>query len=194
MENESWFETPVFWGIASDVDTTPIEQYIREEMSRDKEGNHLSNIGGWQSQNQYLNNMSCRELRGLLAAAEQWMNDHLPLKRPLAITNIWYNVNQGGTYNIKHLHPDSIFSGVFYVKGGETQDTGMIHFHRNQFDSYILASYFETGIGGFTDTMVSHLPVTKKLILFPSWIEHEVECNKTNEDRISVAFNTAFAN
>ena len=27
------------------------------------------------------------------------------------------------------------------------------------------------------------------LLLFPSWLEHEVEANQTNEDRISISFN-----
>ena len=33
---------------------------------------------------------------------------------------------------------------------------------------------------------------TNKLIIFPSWLEHGVEPNMSNEDRISLSFNTIF--
>jgi ectoine hydroxylase-related dioxygenase (phytanoyl-CoA dioxygenase family) len=34
-----------------------------------------------------------------------------------------------------------------------------------------------------------YLPENGKLIVFPSWLEHSVLANKTNEIRISIAFN-----
>lgn len=195
MQKEDWFQSPIFWGIAEDIDNASIENYIMEVMQQDR-GKVLSNIGGWQSNDFYFHTLQCPALHGILSAAEEWMNDNLPLKRKLNITNIWLNVNQGGHYNIRHLHPDSIFSGVYYVRGGDIEEKGMIHFHRNQLEQYILATYFEVGNGEhpWTDTMITHYPNTSKMILFPSWLEHEVEYNKTDEPRISVAFNTAFAN
>lgn len=194
MQREDWFQSPLFWGIADGIDNASIEEYILAEMQKDK-GKVLSNIGGWQSHDVYYSTLKCSALLGVISAAEQWMNDNLPLKRKLVVTNMWFNVNQGGHYNIRHIHPDSIFSGVYYVRGGDTEDTGLIHFHRNQLEQYVIASYFDPGAEGepWTDTMITHYPNTSKMILFPSWLEHEVEYNKTDEPRISVAFNTAFA-
>ena len=34
-------------------------------------------------------------------------------------------------------------------------------------------------------------PEDNKLILFPSWLEHDVEPSKSDEDRISIAFNVS---
>ncbi len=36
---------------------------------------------------------------------------------------------------------------------------------------------------------VSYTPVAGRLILFPSWLEHDVEANMSDHERISISFN-----
>ena len=41
---------------------------------------------------------------------EEWLD-----KEPM-LGNMWANINPPGGYNASHIHPNSLFSGVYYVK------------------------------------------------------------------------------
>ena len=40
--------------------------------------------------------------------------------------NMWANINPPGGYNMPHIHPNSHFSGVYYIKA--PKDSGNISF------------------------------------------------------------------
>ena len=93
----------------------------------------------------------------------------------------WINYIAPGGYQNYHNHllePD--LSGVYYYK-------------TNQHDGDIM---FKTDSGGLNhskifgnSTIIKQSPQIGKLILFPSFLEHSVELNKSMSDRISISFN-----
>ena len=93
----------------------------------------------------------------------------------------WINYIAPGGYQNYHNHllePD--LSGVYY-------------YETNQQDGDIM---FKTDSGGLkhsrifgNSTLIRQSPQIGKLILFPSFLEHSVELNKSTSDRISIAFN-----
>jgi uncharacterized protein (TIGR02466 family) len=93
------------------------------------------------------------------------------------------NVNKFGDYNAPHYHALSALSGVLYIQcdGGSniefTQDTLKNHYP------------FWTNSELFADKFQLY-PKQGRLIIFPSWIKHSVLPNESNEERISIAFNT----
>ena len=100
----------------------------------------------------------------------------------------WVNINQKDTWIRQHCHMDRVnfLSGVYYVtvpKG----DCGEILFHDPR---GILANsapdtpYYKDSI-----TTTSILPEENMLYYFPTWLEHEVGINNTDEDRVSISFN-----
>ena len=91
----------------------------------------------------------------------------------LPIDEFWFNIARPGESTGWHDHKDrSVLSGVYYLKVPD--NAGDILFRKrdkNETVEWKIRS--ETG----------------KLILFHSNIEHAVTINKSNHDRISVAFN-----
>ncbi len=102
------------------------------------------------------------------------------------ITQSWLNLTKHGESHQQHWHPNSIISGVFYIS---TVENDGIFFHnplnkvKEMFNILSVSSnMFNSG--------KRMLPVKAlDLILFPSWVEHNVNTNQGDKDRISIAFN-----
>lgn len=110
-------------------------------------------------------------------------------KQEFYITNSWMAISKPGESHHVHFHPNSIISGVLYLQAFD--DCGDIIFHhksslRNNFDfTYDLNSY-----NIFNSQTWQYKITTGNIILFPSWVNHSVEENKSNQDRIILGFNT----
>jgi len=84
-----------------------------------------------------------------------------------------------------HSHHNNIFSGVFYPE--EDNDFPHIRF-KKPFNSEFLPTVSEANIynSGF---YFGAKPSKDNLIIFPSWLEHEVPVNFSNKDRLSISYN-----
>lgn len=101
------------------------------------------------------------------------------------ILTYWTNVNKPGSRNVMHSHKDAIFSGVYYVKGADTGDLRIVN-PANVLGDCDSASPF---VRDFYFT-----PADKDLIMWPSWLPHEVETNKhASKNRINIAFDIRIA-
>lgn len=104
------------------------------------------------------------------------------------ITQSWLNVNKPGEYHRRHNHQNSIISGVFYV---QTVEDDKIVFTDPNIKLKEFITFGEEREFNLWNSSQWKVPVNNtKLILFPSWLEHQVEPNQTDTtDRISLAFN-----
>jgi uncharacterized protein (TIGR02466 family) len=91
------------------------------------------------------------------------------------INNMWINYSPPGAYNVLHHHPHANISGVFYLKAEE--NSGAIVFP-HPFPHELSASR-------------SHrvYPEPNTGLLFYSGLQHYVDVNHSDADRISVSFN-----
>jgi hypothetical protein len=92
----------------------------------------------------------------------------------------WANINVPGSRNTLHTHKEDEFSCVYYLQG---TDTGDLRFPN---PANLLGDCCKTS--PFTRDFL-FAPIDGDLILFPSWLPHEVEPNLSNRERINVAFN-----
>jgi len=104
----------------------------------------------------------------------------------LYITGSWLTKTRPGEYHHPHNHNNSIISGVFYI---ETLEDDRIYFHRlkevNEWFEFEAEEYNPWNSSSW------FVPIEKNnLLLFPSWLEHSVEENKSTKNRISLSFNT----
>ena len=103
----------------------------------------------------------------------------------LTITQCWGNKNPKGSKHHEHVHPNSIVSGVFYLR----QDPKLppITFAKHEAHSMKLDPIQYNVLN--SESFI--LPcVSGELILFPSNLRHSVPVNKGDEERISLSFNT----
>tara|TARA_R110002167_G_C12437687_1_gene630508 strand:- start:73 stop:711 length:639 start_codon:yes stop_codon:yes gene_type:complete len=105
------------------------------------------------------------------------------------ITQSWLNVTPLGGYHHTHSHQNSIISGVFYIS---TVEDDKITFADPNYKIKMASPWFKKENFNIWNSTTWFIPVkNNKLILFPSWLSHQVELNeKATTDRISISFNT----
>jgi uncharacterized protein (TIGR02466 family) len=186
---------PVFPSIISEIQCD-FYSYIREDLIKliyeyqeNTKGVIISNRGGWQSPDI----LSLKEnpftlffdfLQGQLKLVTEIYNIKFQL------LNAWININNKNNYNVKHNHPGSLLSGVFWIKCPD--DCGELTFTSpNSFVEHSLFDKIDKKIAKDLNyyELFSFNPKEGVLVLFPSHLEHLVEPNQSNEDRISIAFN-----
>lgn len=192
MNREVWWGTPVwFYDISpEDINTDILEQECYEIMKKEK-GVVKSNINGWQSND--FNSIredspSINKLIKLVMYKALFVFEDYGIKSDYkcVFNNAWININKKGASNATHIHASTILAGVFYVKCNK--DSGNFYIEKNYDSSYIDLTVLKNN-NALTFGRVVYPPITNRLILFPGWIPHGVELNKSDEDRISIAFN-----
>lgn len=99
---------------------------------------------------------------------------------------MWGVINGKGHANSTHNHPGAWISGVYYPQ----VPTAIERAGSLSFRDPILARTFTRGFyRNVQAEVVSVLPEVGKLIMFPSWCEHHVSPNLTDEERIAISFN-----
>ena len=156
---------------------------LREE----DEGVCISNYGGWQSnsfcvenEDDVLHHFIINCLAGFPVIDETFNMK----------VSAWVNINKPGDYNIKHNHPTSDLAGVLWIKC--PKDCGDIIFDsptsfqsHNELKSYI--DDFKNQNNLYHSYYFN--PTEGRILVFPAHLNHRVQENKSNEDRISVSFN-----
>ena len=99
----------------------------------------------------------------------------------------WVNINSPGSWNERHSHDPysgTFLSGVFYIK--TPKDSGNIRFYdpRPNIATSSDMRYYNNGYN-----IQWYTPEPNMLMIFPPWLEHDVEMNNSDEDRISISFN-----
>jgi uncharacterized protein (TIGR02466 family) len=109
--------------------------------------------------------------------------------RRLVIETFWVNINPKYAYNALHEHPQSVVSGVYYVQVDE--NSGSLRFRDpragKRMNPWPVAGD-KTSDRRHWDR-VNYKPVAGRLIMFPSWLEHDVEASLSDRERISISFN-----
>ena len=103
----------------------------------------------------------------------------------LVITQSWLNKNKKGESHHEHVHPNSMVSGVWYPQIHESLPP--IQFRsRHQRDISLQTEKYNT-----FNSATFMLPMKcGELILFPSNLTHSVPTNLTDQERISLSFNS----
>lgn len=109
----------------------------------------------------------------------------IPKKKPgeFKIVNSWINIGVKGTRHEYHCHPGYTISGVYYFRVSDLQ--GGICFNNPNLMLY----HAEFPEGRTSPTSIEYIPKDGEIILFPGWLQHSTVDNKSDEERISVAFN-----
>jgi uncharacterized protein (TIGR02466 family) len=175
------------------LDNDKIEKFCLERKNASP-GRVISNGGGWQSDNLDMKTPELAELFARVQAALDEVHRAFTFNTAMrqVITEAWININGRGHFNYSHDHPGSLFSAVYYVKGGA--DKGELEFKTPiTAHTYTISNELVSGFNAFTGHAMVIPPVTGDLLIFPAWLLHRVNMSKSDEDRISIAFNSKAA-
>lgn len=102
---------------------------------------------------------------------------------PVNIFNIWANIQNKGSILRPHIHPNSEISGALYLNV-DSESSRLIFYNPNP---HIKTHIYQKGTEfSFQDFWIK--PKNGDLILFPGWLEHGSDENKSDE-RTVISFN-----
>ena len=105
----------------------------------------------------------------------------------LRMTDMWLNIMGPGCVHSGHLHPLAFISGTYYVK--VPKGASAIRFEDPRLPSFMACPPKKERISKEKQIFVSYTPTPGSLVLFESWLRHEVPAHTSQEERISVSFN-----
>lgn len=201
IKEELYFSTPIFAGRldeASEMNPGLLD-LIYGERDQDEAGTERSNyraLNGWHSRVTLHRDPAYADLVG---AIEQQMalvseeSGYDPAYR-LAITSMWAIINGPGGFNRAHIHPQCLWSGVYYLQTppgcGDIEFTDPRTMLVMDPPRYIPNKTRKRSRW----TKVTYTPEPGKLVLFPAWLYHGVAPNLTEStgdaaDRVIISFN-----
>ena len=163
--------------------------YIKSQQKSDEIGINKSNVKGWHSKDFDLNDKDPQTfIAFILPAIEQVMTDMNwdKIKQTAKVNNMWAIINTGGSANLRHQHGNSTISGAYYVRAPE--NSGDIVFY----DPRPAAVYSHPTVTNpnLLNAQINGIkPKEGALVLFPSYLDHSVNENLSNSERIVISFN-----
>jgi uncharacterized protein (TIGR02466 family) len=154
-------------------------------------GGELGPGQGWQSEHTLHEREELRELVSSIRHAARNVLRFLRIGyEAVEITGCWANVLATGAAHKAHSHPNNFLSGAYYVRTHPRADT--INFH----DPRAQASIIRPPVVELTSENTDQVVVKVRngtLLLFPAYLQHSVDANTSEAERVSISFNLMFS-
>ena len=146
---------------------------------------------GWQSEQTLHEREEFRELASCVRDVAKSILRFLRVGyEAFEITGCWATVLTRGAAHKAHTHPNNFLSGVYYVRTGPGTDT--INFHDPRTQTAVIRPPVVELTAENTDQVVVRV-TNGTLLMFPSYLEHSVDANASEDERISISFNLMFS-
>jgi len=107
--------------------------------------------------------------------------------KTLKLDSLWINILPPGGIHTSHLHPHSVISGTTYVK--VPKGASAIKFEDPRLPMMMAAPTREADARPELRNFIYVAPEPGEVLLWESWLRHEVALNMADDERISVSFN-----
>jgi len=146
--------------------------------------------GTWQTDPNMQERPEFAELTELLRKAVKASLDFMQVDyKSFAITGCWANFNPPGGQNSAHTHPNNYVSGVYYVRTPSGADAIEFTDPRPAAVAFMPRA---KQLNRFNGNRMTVQTKPGRIVMFPAYLSHSVPVNRTNEERISIAFNAMF--
>ena len=103
----------------------------------------------------------------------------------IMITDMWANVLKDSEYHPMHTHSNNFLSGTYYL---QSDQKASIVFHDPRPAADVLVPRKkQTTLNN--SSLLSYASKQNRAVIFPSWLPHWVQQNKSKTKRISIAWN-----
>ena len=107
--------------------------------------------------------------------------------RPLALDSLWVNILKPGGMHAGHIHPGSVISGTYYVALPE--GAAGLKFEDPRSALMMLSPPRSAKAERQNRSFVQMAPKSGTILLWESWLRHEVPPSRAKQNRISISFN-----
>jgi uncharacterized protein (TIGR02466 family) len=111
------------------------------------------------------------------------------LPRKPRLDSLWVNLLKGAGHHAGHIHPHSIISGTFYIEA--PKGSGAIRFEDPRLPLMMAAPPRTKNVPEELQSFVAVDPRPGLLLMWESWLRHEVLPGTGRGERLSVSFNFA---
>ena len=188
MFRELHFPTPIY---IADIKHPTLNQELERDIiawSKQDKGIVRTNVQGWHSTTNMHELPQFKKLVDMLYECQRTVYQQEHYESEPFLGNMWANINPPGGMNRAHQHPNSLWSGVYYIKApknsghlkiDDPRASAALSRPRQKSNNLPPRLYRET----------HYEPIAGRCIMFPSWLMHCVDPNESNDIRISVSFN-----
>jgi uncharacterized protein (TIGR02466 family) len=182
---------------AGDAFLADLDEACRQIAAQDKAGQAWSREKGYRGYTSYasLDDLTRRDSlfddlkRRLAKHAAAFAKDlHLDLGgRRLKLDSLWINILKPGGMHSGHIHPNSVLSGTLYVTVPD--GAGSLRLEDPRLPMMMAAPTRTEDAPRDLHSFVSMAPQPGMVLIWESWLRHEVLVNAAKSERISVSFN-----
>lgn len=199
MEIKSLFVTKLYRAPVEGIDNASLLKSCRAIAEDDEAGRGWSREHGYKGYTSYASlddlpkrdpefNTLAKVLDKHAAAFSREL--HLELGgRKLKLDSIWVNVLEPGGVHTGHIHPHSVLSGTFYVETPPGSSALKLEDPRHPL---MMAAPMRSEDAPESErTFVYVIPKAGEVLMWESFVRHEVPANGAKKSRISISFNYA---
>ena len=201
IKKDFWFPTPVYSQQIPDY--KELNKYLLKHIKiwkkQDPKGLAKTNKGmkggGWHSKTDMHTKSEFKPLIKYLEEMQNVVTREEGFVRDMFIGNMWTNINYPGCYNRAHIHPNSHFTGVYYIQvPKDANATLSITDPRHGLNMFSPKQLPTPKIPRFLWRGFEYDVREGNLLMFPSFVEHDAGLNQSKQKgeknwRISVSFN-----
>jgi len=188
MFRELHFPTPIY---IADIKHPTLNQELERDIvawSKQDKGITRTNVQGWHSTTNMHELSQFKKLVDMLYACQKTIYEQEHYESEPFLGNMWANINPPGGMNRAHQHPNSLWSGVYYIKA--PKNSGHLKIDDPRSSAAMCRPKQKDGEKPPRLYRETHYePIAGRCIMFPSWLMHCVDPNQSNDIRISVSFN-----
>ena len=186
-----FFSTPIWTAKIDNYEEINfmMNNYINNLRERDPKGLIKSNLKGWHSRNFDIKD---DEPKNFIEAIKKNINKAINdmgwdlTNQEVTLSNMWAIMNKKGAMNQKHSHSNSDLSAAYYVTAKE--GCGDIVFYDPR-----PGKVYKHPLSNKPNLLNANnngvKPESGMLVLFPSYLEHSVNPNTSDHERIVISFN-----
>jgi len=158
------------------------------EWSKNDRGVNKTNVNGWHSTTDMHKKPEYKLLIDELYKMQHEIYKEELLDSEPFLGNMWANINYEGEYNMPHVHANSLFSGVYYVKSNPNSGRLVCDDPRSGIQ-HVMPIRKKGNLPKHLCRSIEIEPTPGRLIMFPAWLWHHVSPNLSKDIRISISFN-----
>ena len=188
MHRDLHFPTPIY---IADIEHSTLNQELERDIMdwyKQDKGVVRTNIKGWHSHTNMAELPQFKKLVDMLYACQKTIYEQEHYESTPVLGNMWANINPPGGMNRAHQHPNSLWSGVYYIKA--PKNCGYLKIDDPRSSAAMSRPRQKEGpVPARLFRETHYEPIAGRCIMFPSWLMHCVDANESNDIRISVSFN-----
>jgi uncharacterized protein (TIGR02466 family) len=181
---------------SKELNTSLLEECykIRDYDDEGRDWSSVNYIGGYTS---YSSMDNLHQMSSVFGELQQEIDKHVKKfvahldydlgDRALEMSTCWINIMPPQAVHSLHLHPLSVISGTYYVQ--VPSGAAPLKFEDPRLPSFMGAPPRKMRCSPDNKQIVVHKPKEAHVVLFESWLRHEVPNSNAQAERISISFN-----